>query len=253
MAEAFLYGNGGDNPLNFKVVGGTSEPSNPKENMIWVNTNTAITSYIFSTTQPTGTAGMVWFRTGKSSTAVFNALKKNNIQIYPASAKQYVSGTWVEKTAKSYQGGKWVDWVEQFYLQKGSAIHVAVTNDKVGTMVTNTSSVSYKFEQYTGNYWHFGPVDMTNYKILHVDVVGGSVFGYPKPGICVFPNKISSHQTTNITFFGGTYNNATCTVPKQTIAMDISAYSGNKYVILDFEGTNTKTGYVEISNIYLEN
>lgn len=94
--------------LNFDVVGGTTAPSNPKENMIWVNTSTKITSYIFSATQPTGSAGMVWISTDTYSSAEFNALKKNGIQVYPISAKQYVSGAWVEKIAKIRQSGAWV-------------------------------------------------------------------------------------------------------------------------------------------------
>lgn len=111
MAEAIISRRGGGGGgLNFKVIGGTTAPSNPKENMIWVNTSTTITSYVFSATQPTGSAGMVWISTGTSSTVAFNALKKNCIQVYPISAKQYVSGKWVDKTAKSYQGNKWVDW-----------------------------------------------------------------------------------------------------------------------------------------------
>lgn len=112
MGVAFLYGNGGSGgaSLNYKIVGGTSAPSNPKENTIWVNTSTAITSHVFSATQPTGSAGMVWIQTGVESGVAFNALKKNGIQVYPLFAKQYVSGAWVAKTAKSYQGGKWVTW-----------------------------------------------------------------------------------------------------------------------------------------------
>ena len=65
-------GGGGSGGLNFTVVGGTTAPSNTKENMIWVNTSTKITSYIFSATQPTGSAGMVWIPTGTSSTVEFN-------------------------------------------------------------------------------------------------------------------------------------------------------------------------------------
>ena len=33
---------GGSNPLNFKIVGGTTQPSNPVENMIWVQTSVDI-------------------------------------------------------------------------------------------------------------------------------------------------------------------------------------------------------------------
>lgn len=54
--------------------------------------------------------GQVWISTGTSSTLAFNALKKNGIQVYPISAKQYVSGAWVDVEAKSYQGGEWVEW-----------------------------------------------------------------------------------------------------------------------------------------------
>lgn len=96
--------------LNFEVVGGTSQPSNPKENTIWVNTNTAITDWVFSATQPTAATGRVWIPIGTESVVEFNALKKNSVMVYPLSAKQCVGGAWVDKTAKSYQNGEWVDW-----------------------------------------------------------------------------------------------------------------------------------------------
>ena len=98
--------------LNFEVVGGTSQPISPKENTIWVNTSTTISSWVFSATQPSNPSnGMVWISTGTSNTVEFNALKKNGIQVYPISAKQYVSGAWKDVTAKSYRSGQWVDWV----------------------------------------------------------------------------------------------------------------------------------------------
>ena len=79
----------GSGGLNFKVVGGTSQPTNPKENTIWVNTSTTITGYVFSAAEPAAPEeGMVWITTGTSSTVEFNALKKNGIQVYPISAKQ---------------------------------------------------------------------------------------------------------------------------------------------------------------------
>lgn len=106
--EAAICGGAG---LNFKVVGGTTQPTNPTENTVWVNTSTTISSYVFAATEPSNpTAGMVWISTSTSSTVEFNALKKNGIQVYPTSVKQYVGGAWVDKIAKSYQSGEWVDW-----------------------------------------------------------------------------------------------------------------------------------------------
>lgn len=101
----------GGGGLNFSVVGGLTQPANPKENTIWVETDVPITIWTFSAAEPTEPVdGMVWIIAGTSSTVEFNALKKNGIQVYPISASQYVSGAWVDVIAKSYQNGEWVDW-----------------------------------------------------------------------------------------------------------------------------------------------
>lgn len=111
-----IYNTSGGTSLNFKVVGGTTQPTSPKENTIWVNTSTAITGWEFSPTEPaTPAEGMVWISTGTSSAVEFNALKKNGIQVCPLAAKQYVGGQWGDKEAKIYQGGQWVDWVTYLY------------------------------------------------------------------------------------------------------------------------------------------
>ncbi len=97
--------------LNFTVVGGTTQPSSPAANTIWVNTSTSITSWVFSATQPTSPSnGMVWIKTGTSCDVTFNALKTNNITVYPLECKQYVSNAWVDKVAKTYQSSAWHDW-----------------------------------------------------------------------------------------------------------------------------------------------
>lgn len=176
---------GGGAGLNFTVVGGTSQPSSPSANTIWVNTSTSITSWIFSVTQPAGSAGMVWFKVGTSSTVQFNALKKNNLQVYPLSVKQYVSGAWVDKTAKTYQGGKWVEWRRYLYnsgdkctdITGGyTAINMAYSSDATakalpsiaesgGVMTikhTSTSNVGGAVR--TGN-----KIDLTNFSKLYFD------------------------------------------------------------------------------------
>ena len=102
--------------LKLKVVGGTAAPASPKENTVWVSTDTEIRSYAFSATEPENpTEGMVWFTTGLSSSATMNVDKKNTVMLYPLSCKQYISGAWVTKTAKTYQGGAWKEWSLYFY------------------------------------------------------------------------------------------------------------------------------------------
>lgn len=155
MAEAIISRRGGGGGgLNFKVVGGTSQPTNPRENTIWVNTNTSITSYVFSVTQPTGSSGMVWFQIGTSSSVPFNALKKNTLRVYPMSCKQYVSGSWVAKTAKTYLSSTWTAWaVELYFVKSGvknadqtyiSATQNSTLSSENGLLTIKPSGDSYR-------------------------------------------------------------------------------------------------------------
>ena len=114
--------------LNYKVVGGTSEPVNPKENTIWVRTETPISIHIFRATEPPETlAGMVWIATGTASTGAFNALKKNFIQICPLYAKQYVDGAWKSVTAKIYKNGAWVEWTADIVIYDSGVENIPLT------------------------------------------------------------------------------------------------------------------------------
>lgn len=113
-------GGSGGAGLNFKVIC-NPQPSTAKENTIWVDTD-KINNYYFSATQPENMVDYdVWIITGTSSTVAFSATKKNPVMVYPLSAKQYVSGALVDKTAKSWQGGEWVDW--GMYLYKDGNVN----------------------------------------------------------------------------------------------------------------------------------
>lgn len=122
MAKGFKHGTSGkksENPLNFAVVAYPSEvelntaiPEDTTITTVGVVTTNPITGWYFIAEQPENMAeGELWFSTAKSSALAFNALKKNNVTVYPVSAKQMVSGTLKEVTAKTYQGGEWVEWL----------------------------------------------------------------------------------------------------------------------------------------------
>ena len=171
---------GGGAPLNFKVVGGTSAPASPKENTIWFNTSTAITSWAFSATEPeTPAAGMVWISTGMTSTAPFNALKKNNITVHPISAKQYVSGAWVDKAAKSYQNGAWVDWWNGHLYEYGN-LHEQFTG--------GWTYEGYKAKGYT-------TINPPQFNSDHIYVTGKNGYG---PGAVGTVNKIDLSGRTKV-------------------------------------------------------
>lgn len=94
--------------LNFTVIGGDTVPENPKENTIWVNTGSEITSWSFSGEEPSEPAeGMVWIKIGFDKAFDFNAIEENTLTVYPQNAFQYVSGEWVYTESEIYQNGVW--------------------------------------------------------------------------------------------------------------------------------------------------
>ena len=125
--------------LNFEVVGGTTEPTSPIENTIWINTDIEITNYVFSATEPTSPVnGMVWIRTGFTGEADFNALKDNCITLSPTEAGQYNNGVWQEVEAKTYIGGEWIEWTK--YLYNYGNQYTDITG---GWTVKNDSNAKY--------------------------------------------------------------------------------------------------------------
>lgn len=98
---------GGGGGLNLKVVGGTTRPTAPRENTIWVNTTTAITGYVLSPTQPeTGTEGLVWLKTADTGVEI-NVGKKNAVLLHLASGMLYTGASWKDVECSAFSNGVW--------------------------------------------------------------------------------------------------------------------------------------------------
>ena len=245
---------GGGGGLNFKVVGGTSQPVNPKENTIWVNTDTGISGWVFSAEEPGEHAeGMVWIYTGISSAVDFNALKKNGIQVYPVSAKQYVGGAWVSVTAQTYQDGAWKGWITYLYntgdewtdLTGGG---VATATKPAGTGSTavipsvtkNTDSITISlysgYENYRIGYLAtVNSIDLTNYSKLTINVTNFSING----DICVSDRKTSGFSSA-----------ASMKLSVGVNVLDISSLNGKYYVLLGMGG-HEGTASFTFDKVYL--
>ena len=260
MGQAFLHGNGGANPLNFKVVG-NPQPTNPRENTIWIDTDTPITSYVFSATQPAGSSGMVWIITGTSSGAEFNALKKNGIQVYPISAKQYIGGAWVDKTAKSYQNGEWVVWVVGLYDSGKASVpfvdsqtanyggYTSAVSDAPsrGSVVYNADHIVLSVSAGTANdsssqfIGTQNEIDVRGHSTLYVefDSISISKTGEDSWGkgnyVCVSASPIKQFPHTS-----GSFKRINATSGAQTVTIDISGFD-TAYIVVYGHVFNTAT------------
>lgn len=172
--------------LNFSVKAYASQsalPSVEKENTIAVITETDITSWIFSATEPeTPEEGMVCFPVGTSSPVEFNALKKNGIHVYPLSAKQYVGGAWVHKEVKIYQNGAWAKVATYLYNNGNQCanltggwqglLNAGSTNSMI-TVTFNTDNVKISSGSgaYSGVFTTKATVDLSQATILTLNMV----------------------------------------------------------------------------------
>lgn len=150
MGKGFKHGGSGV-PLNFKIVGGTAEPSSPRENTLWVNTGTSISGWVMSPMQPVGIEGMVWIKTAAEGNGQVNILKKNAIELYPAEAWQYIDGVWEKKSGQTYTNGQWVDWIKYQYLSLSQDKWLAQRAHGNGGAVSSNNGVLYlkTAERYT--------------------------------------------------------------------------------------------------------
>lgn len=160
---------GGGAALNFKVVGDTSQPANPKENTIWVNTSTPITDWVFSATQPSAANGRVWISTGTYSTVEFNALKKNGIQVYPLSAKQYVNGALTDVPCFIYLGGAWKELAHKLYVYNAGDQCTDVTGGWT-KVEGGGEKISFDSTKITFDYGTSGGRSAAAYTVKKIDV-----------------------------------------------------------------------------------
>lgn len=152
---------GTGNDLNFSVVGGTTQPVSPTENMIWVNTNVPITSWYMSYINnpnwiaPTGRLSICFESAIDSTVNSFNALKKQEMYIKITGVKHSDgTGAWYSKDAYIYLNGEWKQIstvripVNPYVLQLG----LDTQSDYTGGWGINQN----------GDYWYFAGYDASN-------------------------------------------------------------------------------------------
>lgn len=244
-----LSGGGGSAAsLNFKVVGGTTQPASARENTIWINTDSEITGWELSPNELADPAeGLVWITTGSSATTQFNALKKNGITIYPVSAFQYIAGVWVDKPAQIFQDGSWVEWAF-FLFKEGAGFAMGYTGftnaEFTDDLITMTIKTSGNTKYSTSN----EKVDVTNYKTAFFEVQKASfsgASGYSQRAY-LHVGEAKAQIGEGISGSSGTF------ITDGIVEIDISALSGEVDVQASAMSSDedTVTFKILIENIY---
>lgn len=253
-------GGGGGSELNFDVKDFRTEAellaSAGKENRIGVVTPVPMTGWRFDANQPEDLQeGEAWFSIGTSSEVEFNALKKNGIQVYPLSAKQYIGGAWVNVTAMSYQSGEWVDWFTYLY-NKGdeypdltggwSANNVtASTGVSVNalTITKNTDNIVLQqtASQKSACFSTEKPINVTEYKKAYFEVSFKRNDGSAWCMFCVHPNRSAPRNSAETELYGSDYEN-------QVFEVNIENLRGNHYMSFAIYSTCTVT----VRKVWLE-
>ena len=188
MGTAFLYGNGGSGGcLNLKVVGGATQPTNPRDGTIWANTSALKPDYILSEMQPGSPAiGLVWIKLGSDGVSM-PVDKKGTLAITLAGCAVYNGGAWDNVDAWVYTGGKWV----QFSY---TIVYLYNKGDLCTDITGGWKATAWAFSSKEG-----GKAPTVNYKDTYVNLsINGG--GHNYSGIFEPINKIDLTGVKTILF-----------------------------------------------------
>lgn len=248
-----ISGGGGSGGLNFAVVGALTQPTSPRENTIWVKTETSIPGWVFSPTEPTNPeGGTVFFKTDLTSSVGFNALRKNEIAVLPTAAQQYISGQWKNMEAYAYIGGTWVQfsWSRAYLYNRGDSCNAITGGWKsdngsswltTGTYNINDNGNIYLKGNNSGLWVHtINAVDITAFKTLN------AVISYAKGK----RNTISVFTPTTSWNMDGDLSRKEISA-SGTVTLDISALTGPHFIGVGTHSSETGLAEMKVSEVWL--
>ncbi len=241
MAIGFKHGSFGGTPLNLEVVGGTSAPTAPKENMIWVNTDTAITGWHFSEDEPSATAGTVWIATGAKKDIAFNALKQNSLMVYPSAVKVYSGTKFNYRNASIYQNGKWKQFSSEWdgTLFDNGDQHESFTGGWVNASGSTLSASFFSSQTFSAPVHTEKMIDLTHFNTLHVEfteVTNAAQFGVTKTRDLTLGSQYATSKTASVGI----------------LSLDVSSLNGEYYVTLVAGAATSENCAFTATKVWLE-
>lgn len=259
-----IRGGSGGAGLNFKIVNGTTQPTSPGENTIWVKTSTAITGYMFSSAKPDSAAsGTVLIQTAATSNAAFNALKKDTLMVYPDSVSLYTDGSWAKQDAWIYQNNEWtqISWSWLYVIQNGvivtppgfstfgytgnTTLPTITAGDGYQQIVSTTNSNAVTTDS---------NIDLTNITTVYaeinlVKVTQSSTAKWKGISLAVLNAVgVANHNALTNAIIE---QQLTTTIGEQTLSVDVSALTGSYYIGLTAPSNGTAGSTIQAKNIWL--
>lgn len=252
---------GGD--LNFEVVGGTTKPSSPKENTIWVNTSAEITGWAFSVDEPENpTPGMVWIVIADSGSIKLNTIEDNAIEVYIGAARQYVNGAFEPVGVMAYQSGIWVS--PRLYIVKDGVLQDVALSKLYSANTISQAVGSVKLNSggnYVAIFTTTNPIDFTNFKNIHLSVSEGKSYRREEkiPLLCygksrpTATNVSSSVSVTNIDAYVQMNTSWEDTLVSCAGEFDLAVDIQDEcYVGVTLAGAGQGPGYMYVTDFYIE-
>ena len=237
MAMIFnMAGGGGGLGLDrLNVVGGTTKPTSPTKNTIWINTNVAISKYVLSSTQPeTSADGLVWLMVADNGREI-DVGQKNSVLLHLAEAKLYSNGAWNMVESHVYTGTKWVQLgflplyvdgvfnTDHLEIKTKGSITYGETYYTVTTTGGNTSEV----------YVVLGPVSLSVVSTIKMRAKKKDSQSNTRFVIMAAKNATSKRSTADAKI----EDDITDNLNEHTTSLDVSSLTGDGWYI--YAGTNT--------------
>ena len=111
--------NSGGGGLNLRIVDGNTQPTNPVENLIWINTETRIPNWYWQASEPSQKeTGTLWIVASSVATNVLSLLRHNVLEVGIGTIRQWNGTEWANVGGKVYYNGAWHNF--QTFVYDGS-------------------------------------------------------------------------------------------------------------------------------------
>ena len=229
MAQALILRRGGGGESTFRIVGGTSRPSAPVANTLWISTLDTIGGVAVQSSPPTTidgeavSSGDVWVRTATNGGAIgiyrgiayiFGVVYMYNGTSWVIQIAEYYDTVWTPIWPYLYYDG-----IEQIVTAGGwAAISGSVGATKNSTTLQNSITTANTQSWFTT----VNPISMDNIGFLRFELTGLAA-GLSLAGV------VGVHTDKTLTTSFSASSSITTTGAK-VVGVDVSGLSGNYYV-----------------------